>query len=276
MGKLVINMESTDSFRNSTSLFREKERAALKIQFQDVNTPEMIFNATHINVPIYDGLQSLELPGFNDGSIFAYEANPNDGLDVVQRKFLTKLRFVLINNHPDSTASRCEEYVRDLAVHLCDCAGLDDGMNLVLLPCNLRLQIGGASFAAIADKEGRRGRELAYVIQEEKHRGTSTYLKGDLQIACAMIAATQHNYNLFETIYPQKMLGIKIIADRVYFCAISPSQAYIDNLLDGLEIHHEVTMFKFPADGFSLSNPQERAAVLQHTSSLRSELLSEV
>lgn len=267
-------MESTDEFRNSTSLFREKERVALNIQIRDVNTPDMIFNAAHINVSIYDGLQSLELPGFNDGSIFAYEANPNDGLNVVQRKFLTKLRFVLINNHPDSTASKCEEYVRDLAVHLCDCAGLDDGMNLVLLPCNLRLQVGGASFAAIADKEGRRGRELACVIQEEKHRGTSTYLKGDLQIACAMIAATQHNYNLFETIYPQKMLGIKIVADRVYFCAISPSKAYIDNLLDGLRIQHEVTMFKFPADGFSLSNPQERVALLQHMSSLRSELLS--
>lgn len=134
VGKLVINME----FRNSTSLFREKERAALKIQFQDVNTPDVIFNAAHINVPIYDGLQSLELPGFNDGSILA---NPNDGLNFVQRKFLTKLRFVLINNHPDSMASRCEEYVRDLAVHLCDCAGLDDGMNLVLLPCNLRKSV---------------------------------------------------------------------------------------------------------------------------------------
>jgi hypothetical protein len=264
-------MQSTDDFRNSTSLFQQAEMAAL-IQIQDADAPDAIFGAAHINVPIYDGLQSLELPGFNDGSIFAYEANSQDGLNVVQRKFLTKLRFVLINNHPDSTAPRCEEYVRDLAAHLCDCAGLDDGMNLVLLPCNLRLQIGEATFAAIADKECRRGRELACVIQEEKHRGTSTYLRGDLQIACAMIAATQHNYNLFQAIYPQKMLGIKIVADRVYFCAISPSEAYINNLLGGLEIHHGVTMFKFPTNGFSLSNPQERAAFLQHMSSLRSEL----
>jgi hypothetical protein len=169
-------MQSTDNFRNSTSLFLQ-EMAALNIQIRDADTPDAIFGAAHINVPIYDGLQSLELPGFNDGSIFAYEANPQDGLNVVQRKFLTKLRFVLINNHPDSTAPRCEEYVRDLAAHLCDCAGLDDGMNLVLLPCNLRLQIGEATFAAIADKECRSGRELACVIQEEKHRGTSTYLR---------------------------------------------------------------------------------------------------
>jgi hypothetical protein len=169
-------------------------------------------------------------------------------------------------------APNCEEYVRDLAAHLCDCAGLDDGMNLILMPCNLRLQVGEDSFAAIADKEGRRGRELACVIQEEKHRGTTTYLKGDLQIACAMIAATQYNYNLLDRIYPQKMLGIKIVADRVYFCAISPSQAYIDNLLDGLETRQQTN--KFPTNGFSLGNPQERVAVLQYMSSLRSELLS--
>lgn len=267
-------MESVDEFRNSTSLFREGEKKTLGIRIQDVSTPDMIFNAAHVNVPIYSGLESLKLPEFDNGSIFAYDANPDDGLNTIQRKFLTKLRYVLINNDLDSTASNCEEYVRDLASHLCDCAGLDDGMNLVLLPCNLRLRVGQESFAAIADKEGRRGRELVCIIQEEKHRGSTTYLKGDLQITCAMIAAAQHNYTLFNTIYPSKMLGIKIVADRVYFCATTPSEAYIDNLLDGLPIRESITMFKFPTNGLSLSIPQERTVFLQYLSSLRSELLS--
>ncbi len=43
----------------------------------------------------------------------------------------------------------------------------------------------------LADKEGRRGLELTWIIQEDKHKKSSTYRHGDLQLACAMIAATQ-------------------------------------------------------------------------------------
>lgn len=265
-------METIDEFRNSTSRFRQGEHNALRIHIQNAGTPDQIL--ANANTPTSAGLQPLELPGFSEGTIFTYEPHPNDGLSVVQRKFLTKLRLVLINNIPELAASNCEEYTRDLMSHICECAGLDDGMDLILLPCNLRLEIGEGSFAVQADKEGRRGRELVCIIQEEKHRGTSTYLHGDLQIACAMIAAAQHNYRLFNTVYPPKILGVKIVADRVYFCAISPSEAYLNSLFRGLPLSQDATMLRFPSNGLSLSNPQERTMFLQYLSSLRSELLS--
>jgi hypothetical protein len=102
-----------------------------------------------------------------------------------------------------------------MVTFLCERANLDDGLDLTMRPCNLHLLLGPEKFAAIADKEGRRGTELTWLLQEDKHRKSSTYKHGDLQLACAMIAASQQNYNMLEEIYPSKILGMKFVANVV-------------------------------------------------------------
>ncbi|KXN68570.1 hypothetical protein CONCODRAFT_9166 [Conidiobolus coronatus NRRL 28638] len=142
-----------------------------------------------------------------------------------------ELRFrVLINNHPDSTDSNCEDYEYDLAMHICNCADLDDGMYLNLRPCNLRLNDNNNEFATKADREGRRGREL--------------------------------------------ILGIKIVAEKAYFCCIRPSEEYFKELFDGLPKCSEVTLLKYPETGYSLDKLDERGLFLQCLNSFRSEVFS--
>ena len=195
-----------DDFRSSTSAFRQEEEKALKVKISPTNEPSRIFEPKHID-GMSDALSQLLLPEYDEGQIKSYVPSKDDGLVTDQRRFLVKLRQVLINNDP-----HCERFVDDMLSFVCDMAELDDGLELTLRPCNLKLWIEEHPFAAIADREGRRGQELTWIIQEDKHKKSSTYKHGDLQIACAMIAANQQNYNLMERIHPKKIVSLKAIA----------------------------------------------------------------
>lgn len=263
-----------DEFRRSTSSFRKDEESALNIKIDETNDIKKIFNNQTLNTNIEFPLKELSLPIFDEGSIKTYIPNINDGMTTKQRKFLLKLKIVLINNDPDSEASSCERFLDDLMNFFCDEAQLDDGLELTLRPCNLYLNIGNESFAAIADKEGRRGLELTCFIQEDKHFRSSTYKHGDIQLACAMIAGFQQNYNMFGEIYPKKLLGIKVVADTFYFCSMEGNQKYFDDLIEGLPKKTDIIMYKFPTQGLKLSNPQQRFDIIKYMAMLKYELLS--
>lgn len=263
-----------DEFRKSTSSFRKYEEQALKIKINETNNIEEIFDKKNLNLNIDIPLKNIILPEFNESNIKTYIPNINDGLTTDQRKFLLKLKIVLINNDPDSQASSCERFLDDLMNFICDKAELDDGLELTLRPCNLYLNIGNEYFAAIADKEGRRGLELTCFIQEDKHFKSSTYKHGDIQLSCAMIAGFQQNYNMFNEIYPKKLLGIKVVADTFYFCSMYGNQKYIEELIEGLPNKSEIIMNKFPVNGLKLSDPKQRYEIIRYMALLKYELLS--
>lgn len=269
-----MNYITIDEFRRSTSSFRKDEELALKIKINETNNIEDIFNENNIKSNIQFPLNDLILPTFNEGNIKSYIPNINDGMTKKQRKFLLKLKIVLINNDPDSEASSCERFLDDLMNFLCDEAELDDGLELTLRPCNLYLNIGNEPFAAIADKEGRRGLELTCFIQEDKHFKSSTYKHGDIQLACAMISGFQQNYNMFNEIYPEKLLGIKVVADTFYFCSMKGNKEYLNELLEGLPRNSSITMNKYPINGLRLSDPKERFEIIKYMAILKYELLS--
>jgi len=265
-------MISLEEFRNSTSSFRKSEETAIKVKINATTKVTDIFEQRHIK-GINTNLIQLLLPEYNEAQIKAYVPSKDDKLTTYQRKFLVKLRQVLINNDPDSEAPQCEKFVDDLLSFMCDLAELDDGLELILRPCNLKLQINNETFAAIADREGRRGQELAWIIQEDKHRKSSTYKHGDLQLACAMIAANQQNYNLLGEVYPAQIIGLKAVASSMYFCSMKISDTYLEELIEGLP-SNSVTMYKYPPDGLSLSNPGQRKHILENLTSIRNAALS--
>jgi hypothetical protein len=261
-----------DDFRSSTSSFRKNEETAINVKIKTTTNINDIFEQKHIS-DINNNLIPLLLPEYNEAMIKAYIPSKDDNLSTHQRKFLVKLRQVLINNDPDSEAPQCEKFVDDLLSFICDLAELDDGLELTLRPCNLKLQIDTEIFAAIADREGRRGQELAWIIQEDKHRKSSTYKHGDLQLACAMIAANQQNYNLLGEVYPVQIIGLKAVASNIYFCSMKISETYLEELIVGLP-SSSVTMHKYPPDGLSLSNPSQREQILKHLTTIRNTALS--
>jgi hypothetical protein len=263
-----------DNFRSSASSFRQDEEHALKIRFKESDDFTDIFDSLNTKEDeLSSGLKELALNDFGEPEIKTYIPSKDDGLSTRQRRFLVKLRQVLINNDPDSEAPNCERFVDDLISFVCECAELDDGLELTLRPSNLYLQISNSSFAAMADREGRRGIELTWLVQEDKHRRSSTYLHGDLQLACALIAAFQQNYNLLEEIYPCKILAIKVIAETVFFCSMKATEDYLEELLDDLPTS-EVFMYKYPKNGLSLSVPNEREIILRCLTLLRKEALT--
>jgi hypothetical protein len=258
-------ISSLDEFRSSASAFREEEETALRISILHTTNITDIFAPEYAR-DIHANLAELLLDEYDEGKIKSYVPDKDDGLTSNQRRFLLKLKLVLINNDPDSEAAHCERYVDDMVTFLCERANLDDGLELTMRPCNLYLSVGEDKFAAIADKEGRRGTELTYLIQEDKHRKSSSYKHGDVQMACAMIAATQYNYNLLERVYPPKIVGVKFVADAVYFCSMTPDAEYINELFDGMPESAVAVMHRF--GGLSLATPLERMAVFTHMTSL--------
>lgn len=250
-----INLEE---FRSSTSGFRSEEMKALNINIKYTDDSSLVFDQGLKE--IHDNHDIL-LPSFNSGTILSYVARIDDKLNTLQRRFLLKLKLVLLNNNPDFDTSSDKRYIDDLLMVLLDICGFDDGLELILRPCYLRLNVGKESFAAIADKEGRRGQEIAWLIQEDKHRKSSTFMHGDLQLACAIIAAAQQNYSLLQRIYPEKVLGIKVVADSFYFCSITMSEEYLEDLIDNLP-KSSTTMFVYPKKGLKLSDLEERKSIL--------------
>lgn len=259
-----------DKFHSSTSSFREYEEKGMRIMIQPTNDASMVF---HTNNHDDMTLQHLILESFDQGKTIMYVPSAEDGLTREQRRFLTKLRLVLINNHLNSNVPHCEGFVDDLMMFLCEQAGMDDGLDLTMQTCYLRLSVGDEEFAAIADKEGRRGLELTWLLQEDKHRQSSSYKHGDVQLACAMIAAIQKNYNEFGMICPKIMMGLKCVGDTIYFCSMEPTQAYVEALYNGLPTTDEVVMYRFPERGFTLSIPDERKEGLKYLSMLRREAM---
>lgn len=254
-------------FRSSTSLFRKEEEVGLKLIIKAVSDPKFLFVQKFLKRDILDPLKELLLEKYSHSEILGYKPKKEDCLSRDQRLFLTKLKLILLNNDPNSEAPNCERYIDDFVSFLFYKATLDNGLELTLRPCHLKLKIKDEFFAAIADKEGRRGSELIWLIQEDKHRRTSTYKHGDVQIFCAIIAAYQKNYYDSETVHPEKIIGIKFIAEKVYFYSVSMSEDYLEELEKGLPTS-DITMYKFPENGFDISTCEDRKKIFEHITSL--------
>lgn len=250
-----------ESFRSSTSRFRSEEELLLNIRTNYTDDPLEVFNRQLVE-DIPDDLKILLLENYRGGDIIEYKADTNDGLNKIQRKFIQRLKLVMINNNPDSTESHNERYIDDFIGFLLDVTGFDDGMDLTLRPCSLSLEIGEHTFAAIADKEGRRGAELTWIILEDKH--------GDIQLSYALIAASQLNYNRLERVYPEKIMGIKIVADKFYFCSMVIDQGYLDELKDGLP-DSQTVLNLYPKLGYKIRHIEDRKMVLKCLETMKTE-----
>jgi len=264
--RIVTSSDESDisitRFHSSVSHFREREEKALRIRihltdnFNDIiDIPPRKLGPTEL---------SLELQGFHPGDIATFNPSLHEGLNVDQVRFLNKLRLVITNNDLASEESSFEKFIDDLVLFLYDRLGFDDGRNITMRPCNLRLVIGEESFAAHTDREGRRGTEVVWLTSEDKHVSSGSYKKGEVQLVCCMIAAYQHNYSVLDgDIHPPRMIGIRIVGEKFYFYSLKASKDYIEELFDGLP-EQDLIGKRYPSgSGLSLADPDERARVIR-------------
>ncbi|CAO3646763.1 unnamed protein product [Cunninghamella echinulata] len=259
------------NFSPRASEFGELEESSLHIHIQTINDPKTI-----IAVPdegILTNLKDFLLPNYDEAKIRKFFESEQDELNESQRQFLMKLKHVLNNNDPHN-----EQLIGDLFDHITDQMGLNnDGYKMSLCPSNLRLNIGSGDdvrkYEVDIAKEGRRRKDMIWLIQSHKHRLSNDFKKGDVQLACAMISAFQQNHQIYKRVCPGKILGIKLVGDTLFFASMIISDEYIDELHHGLP-HQSVVMHSYPEDGFSLSHPNQRKEALKWLSNLCREGMS--
>ena len=126
------------------------------------------------------------------------------------------------------------------------------------------------SYAAYADREGRCGIGLVWIIQENKHIGDTRFEQGDIQLATCMLAAFQENQDKFKlaTMFP--MIGVKFYADNIAFYKMRPSEEYLVSLKNGYP-NEDLIISK--SDLLCLSDPTDREAALCYLWQLREQAL---
>ena len=266
---------------NSTSCFGEKAEYFLNIRIHETESFDDIINngtarenkIAYTETDISLELKDLFLNNFDRDAIRIYKPQNHKYLPKHAQTFLYKLSTVVNNNHVPIEPVHVEDYIHDLMDNVLREAKFEDGTELILMPCVLRLVIGEEGFAARADKEGRRGTEIIWVLDEDKHKYDTRWKKGDIQLIANMIAAAQTNRSLLERLYPVKMLGIKFDADRLYFYSACMTDEYLNELSElpaNKRCDVELVVNKFPKGReLSLSFYNDRREIFLYLSAFR-------
>ena len=250
---------TVDDIGNSTSSFGENAEKFLNIRINETDSFDDIINhgishkITYSNDDINPELIDILLEGFDRDAIRLYKPMQHKNLPKRAQTFLYKLNTVVNNTYQQVEPVHVEDYIHDLMDNVLREAKFEDGTELILMPCLLRLTIGEESFAAHAYKEGRRGTEIVWILDEDKHKYSDNsytlskpafwrecmsecpsdkrWKRGDIQLIANMIAAAQTNQSVLGKAYPERILGIKFDADRLYFYSAYITEKYLNELL---------------------------------------------
>lgn len=269
----------TGSFENIgkyTSVFGKNAEEFLNIQitktesFENIVGKNVAYNKSDIN----EKLKDLLLENFDRDAVRIYKPQLHKNLPKHAQTFLYKLSTVVNNNYVQVEPGRVEDYIHDLMDNVLKAAGFEDGTDLILMPSLLRLYIGSKEYAAYADREGRRGTEIIWVVDEDKHKFDRRWKRGDIQLIANMIAAAQTNELTLNKVYPTNILGIKFDADCLYFYSACITKDYLDELATG-EQPSPLIVYKFPKERqLSLSIVRDRKEIFTYLSALRKYALS--
>ena len=272
---------TVDDIGNSTSSFGEKAEKFLNICIEETDSFDDIINhgissyedkITYSSDDVNQELNDILLEGFDRDAVRVYKPYKHKTIPKRAQTFLYKLSTVVNNNYQQVEPTHVEDYIHDLMDNVLREAKFEDGTELILMPCLLRLTIGEESFAAHADKEGRRGTEIIWVLDEDKHKFDKRWKRGDIQLIANMIAAAQTNQSVLGRVYPERILGIKFDADRLYFYSAYITEQYLNELLSMNENSSSVPLIvkKFPkTKELSLSFFEDRKKIFMYLSAMR-------
>lgn len=268
---------------NSTSSFGRKAEKFMNITINEADSFDDIINhniandekISYCDDDINEGLKDLFLEGFNRDEVRVYKPIQHKNLPKKAQVFLYKLSTVINNNYQPTEPQHVEDYIHELMDNVLKEAEFEDGTELILMPCVLRLLIGSESFAAHSDKEGRRGTEIIWVLDKDKHKFDKRWRKGDIQLIANMVAAAQTNKSLLGKVYPERVIGIKFDADRLYFYSAYVTEEYLNELLEDDGPKTELVVNKFPKSReLSLSFCKDRKEIFLYLSALKKYALS--
>jgi len=266
-----------DDIGSSTSLFGDNAEKYLNIHIVNVDSFDDIINhgiddkeKIIVNDDIVGNLKELVLEDISRDDIRLFKTDKIKNLSKPAQTFVYKLSLVVNNNYVMIEPPHIEDYIHDLVDNVLKNALFEDGIDLLLMPCILRLNIGGENYAAYGDKEGRRGTEIIWIIDEDKHKFDKRWKKGDIQLIANMIAAAQTNKAILGHIYPRRMLGIKFDADNIFFYSTYITDEYLNGLLSKSPCENKLEVRKFPKDReLSLSQQDTRKELFKYLTAMR-------
>ncbi|KXN73189.1 hypothetical protein CONCODRAFT_3854 [Conidiobolus coronatus NRRL 28638] len=246
-------------FRSSASKFRAEEEASLKIRVDDID-----------NMFVLDQEISNELllQNFGYNEILTFNSRNYPDLSSNQKRFIGKLKRVIINNSAATIEANFEKLIDDMTLVLYENVGLDDGDRLTMGPCNIGLSIGDSVFATHADREGRVDDTIVWLMCEDKHVRSLTYKHGEVQLICSMIGGHQFNIDKNIPIY-----GIRVVADNFWFYRMVRPDRYIEEIYDGIPIS-EIHVQRYPNGGLKITDASQRRTIIQCLNAMRSDILS--
>jgi len=268
--------ESVDEniFKISTSKFNYIEEEALRIKITPTTFSKLMNMDDLIEKDdLPQTVKDLYLEEMTPNKIMVFDPDEHPEMNDTMCSFLIKLKIVLRNNIQFSDVPREEEFIDDMTVDLMKSMKYDDGKELTMGSCTLKLSVGSRNFAAEADREGRRGAGIVWIIQENKHINDNWYKEGDIQLISCMIAACQANLRLARSTYPERMLGIKVKGDEMYFYSFRIKEEYIMSLSRGIP-SEDLEVLKYPdKEGLHISIPAQRKKVIFHLWTMRQQAL---
>jgi hypothetical protein len=263
-----------EGFKKWASAFAAYEEEALKIHIKETDRVYEIFPG-YSNVKVDPRLERLRLEGLDYRCTLMFTPSEHRDLDEGQKRFLRRLRHVLMNSEPQNDNAKYEAYVQSMVDSFLQECKLDDGEHLEISPSRLKLRISGKKFATHSDKQGVKDGRLIWVLQESKHSSHHRYKNGEIQLVSALIAACQENYSFFPTdLLPQIIYGIDVKGDQLYVLRAVITEEYILSLYGGLP-KQTLEVKKYPRKlGLKPSSPKGRGKIISLMLKLREHALS--
>jgi len=109
----------------------------------------------------------------------------------------------------------------------------------------LYLELGDWEFAAIADLVSQIDELYYFLVVEDKHRYSNTYLHGQLQLACGLIAAAQ-KLSVLNTQDLYSLCGVLVVADQFKFVRVDIPHTYLQSLFDKTIPEQDLVFSWFP------------------------------
>jgi hypothetical protein len=243
--KLKDNDIKEHNFQSSTSNFNSNDMSMLSITVKEIYQLEDFLSYSHIAVEMEERETLYDVAR----RVGEYEC----------RRFDLELERVLENNKQKQVFSTREDYycfnpnesyIDSFADTIFRISSIYDAKRFELLRPKNSLYICNKRYGSSVDRELRVLQTgMVFMIEESKHIGTSSYLKGDLQLACNLIVSHQQNKTTSSKtsglLKPlSTVFAIKILAAEVFLYFMNYDEEYLEYLEKGQK-KKEITMYKF-------------------------------
>ena len=115
----------------------------------------------------------------------------------------------------DDESVKKVELMDDLIIEFMKVFQFDDGLDMIMHPCSMMLEIECLNFIANADHKSQCVATILWILQRIWHSQRITENLKDIQIAANMLAACQHNIIGLQKQdeLPKRMMRIKLVGD---------------------------------------------------------------